>query len=89
MGRSRGVVGRREFGDRAVLWKELDCLRNAFGMRGWDIDTIASVVLACWDDVPAINAVWGPRSSLVRGLKDKDLGPWVSKGGGVEIKGPI
>ena len=60
MGRSRGVVGRREFGDRAVLWKELDCLRNAFGRYGWDIDTIALVVLACRADVLAINDVWGP-----------------------------
>ena len=67
----------------------MDRLGNAFGTRGWDIDAIALVVLVCWADVPAINTVWGPRLSLVRGLIDKDLGTWGSKGGGVEIKGPI
>ena len=59
-GRSRCVVGGREFGDREVIWEELDCLSNAFGTRGWDIDAVAPVVLACQADVPAINAVWGP-----------------------------
>ena len=56
----RCVVGRREFGDRAVIWEELDRLGNAFRTCGWDVDAVAPVVLACRADVPAIYAVWGP-----------------------------
>ena len=67
----------------------MDCLSNAFSTRGWDIDTIAAVVLACRADILAINAVWGPCSSLVGGLIYEDLGPWGIKRGGVEIEGPI
>ena len=59
----------------------MDCLRNAFGTYGWYIDAIASVVLACWDDVSSIKVVWGPQSLLVVGLIDKNLGPWVGRGG--------
>ena len=67
----------------------MDRLGNTFRTCGWDIDAIALVVLACRTDVPAINAMWGPRSLLVWGLIDEDLGPWGSKGGGVEIERPI
>ena len=46
LGRSRCIVCGREFGDRTVLWEELYRLSNTFGMRGWDIDAVAPVVLA-------------------------------------------
>ena len=54
MGRSRCVVGGREFGDRAVIWEELDRLGNTFSTHGGDVDAVAPVVLACRADVPAI-----------------------------------
>ena len=59
-GRSCCVVGRKEFRDRAVIWEELEHLGNAFSTRGWDVDAVAWVVLACLADVLAIYAVWGP-----------------------------
>ena len=89
LGRSLCVVGGREFGDRAVIWEKLDRLGNAFSTRGWDVEEVVPVVLVCRADVPAIYAVWGPLSSLVRDLMDEDLGTWGSKGGIVEIEGPI
>ena len=86
LGCACGCVSGREFWHGTVVWEKLDRFGNAFGGGAGDVNTVAPVVFLCSTDVPAVNAVGGPRAAIGWGFVHEDSGAGGCKGGTIKIE---
>eukprot|EP00957_Ditylum_brightwellii_P089093 6784228-Ditylum_brightwellii.AAC.1 len=61
-----------------VLGEEICCGSNVMSTRGWDIETVASIMVHCRSEVPVLHPKWGPRAVFIRIFKD--WGPCAGRG---------
>jgi hypothetical protein len=59
---------------------------DALGICGWDIDSVTSIRVHGWADVPAFNSMRGPRFALCRLVMDNNLDARWSQRSSVEVE---
>ena len=71
------------------MWKKLDGAGDAFGAGLGDVTPIAAVMFGGMSNIPALNAVWCPRSPNLGGFMNEDFGAGRCHGCLVEVEGTI
>ena len=71
------------------MGKKIDGAGDSFGAGFGDVAPVASVMLRGMADIPALNAVWCPRSAHLRSLMDEYLCAWRGHWCFIEVEGTI
>ena len=87
-GMSSGVSG-REMGYVDMVRKKFDSIRVAVAASFSDVNSVASVVLHCWANIPALIAVLCPSASVFGLDVEDDFGSGWCKGRTIEVENSV
>ena len=67
-------VGGRKVGHGDSMWKEFGSVGDSVAVGAGDVESVTSVVFQCRANVPAVDAMVGPRCSLLWLFMDDGFG---------------
>ena len=69
-----------------MVGEEFDGHVDSFASGGGDVNSVASVVIAGWADVPAVNPMGRPSTAAATGFEPQYTTTRRGEGGGVEVE---